>query len=164
MSLDDDIARVLLQEERLVFDRFTPEMAWTLGVWLKDTATARCVSIAVDISLRDRPLYYFAMAGTNPTNPDWIRRKRNVVYHFARSSYGIGLGLDKDGSTVTEKVGLPLRDYATHGGGFPIMIRDTGCIGAIIVSGLPQRDDHNLVVEAIAVLLGVDPAEIALDK
>jgi len=42
--------------------------------------------------------------------------------------------------------GADPRDYATHGGGFPIFLVGTGCIGAITVSGLPERDDHMLVV------------------
>jgi uncharacterized protein (UPF0303 family) len=47
-------------------------------------------------------------------------------------------------------------DFAAHGGSFPIIVRGTGCIGAVTVSGLPQRDDHNLVVEALALLLVKD--------
>ena len=50
-----------------------------------------------------------------------------------------------------------------HGGGFPITLAGTGCIGAVTVSGLPQREDHSLVVEALAHVLGVGLEGLALD-
>jgi uncharacterized protein (UPF0303 family) len=59
-------------------------------------------------------------------------------------------------------MGLPERDVADHGGSFPIVVDGVGCIGAVTVSGLPQRDDHDLVVEALADLCGVDVDEIRL--
>jgi uncharacterized protein (UPF0303 family) len=40
-------------------------------------------------------------------------------------------------------------EFAAHGGGFPILIRDVGAIGAVIVSGLAQWQDHEMVVHAI---------------
>ena len=60
-------------------------------------------------------------------------------------------------------MGLPLRDYASHGGSFPLTLIGAGCIGAVTVSGLPQRADHELVVEALAALCKVPLAEIALN-
>jgi uncharacterized protein (UPF0303 family) len=59
-------------------------------------------------------------------------------------------------------MGLPPRDYACHGGSFPLKIIGIGCIGVVTVSGLPQREDHIMVVQALAALCGVDPAEVAL--
>jgi uncharacterized protein (UPF0303 family) len=37
-------------------------------------------------------------------------------------------------------------------------------IGSVAVSGLPQRDDHELVVEAICLALNRDYASLALPK
>lgn len=59
--------------------------------------------------------------------------------------------------------GLPLRDFAVAGGGFPILVEGVGCVGAVIVSGLPQRDDHALVVEILAEMCGVPLRDIVLD-
>jgi uncharacterized protein (UPF0303 family) len=51
-----------------------------------------------------------------------------------------------------------LADYAAHGGGFPIVLRGTGLIGTVVASGLPQREDHAMVVAALAEALGVQVA------
>jgi uncharacterized protein (UPF0303 family) len=60
-------------------------------------------------------------------------------------------------------MGLPARDYASHGGSFPVITTSGTCIGAVTVSGLPQRDDHSMVVQALAAKCGVAYAQIALD-
>ena len=61
------------------------------------------------------------------------------------------------------KTGAPLVDYATHGCGFPILLLVGGtCIGAITISGLPQREDHELIVAVLAEHLGQPLAELAL--
>jgi uncharacterized protein (UPF0303 family) len=56
---------------------------------------------------------------------------------------------EKKGRPFLERYGLSAQDYAAAGGGFPIFLENTGCIGAVIVSGLPQLEDHRLVTESI---------------
>ncbi|MGB6266433.1 MAG: heme-degrading domain-containing protein [Candidatus Acidiferrales bacterium] len=162
MTLESDLERIALQERRLQFDRFDAQTAWTLGAKLKSAAEARGGSIAIDIQLHGQPLFFYAMPGTAPTNVDWARRKRNTVLQFHRSSYAMGLTMQKEKTSLQEKLGLDLRDYATHGGCFPILLAGTGCVGTITVSGLPQRADHELIVAALADILSIPPAEVAL--
>jgi uncharacterized protein (UPF0303 family) len=163
MTDDADLRRVAEQEATLVFDAFDPALAWTLGTHLRDLALARALPIVIDVSLFTMPLFYSALDGTTPDNANWVRRKRNCVSRFFRSSYGLGLSLAKDGRSLQEKFGLSDADFAPHGGSFPITVKGAGCIGAVTVSGLPQRADHALVVEALAALLGRDHAALALD-
>ncbi len=159
-----DLERIALQEQRLQFERFDATTAWTLGARLKSAAEAHGVAVAIDIQLNGQPLFFYAMPGTTPDNVDWIRRKRNVVLRFQRSSYAIGLHLQQQQSTLEEKLGVETRDYAPHGGCFPLSLIGTGCIGTITVSGLPQRQDHELIVEVLAELLGHALDELALDE
>ena len=74
----------------------------------------------------------------------------------------IGLTLEQNGRTFSDRYNLPEADYAAHGGCFPIHIAGTGIIGAITVSGLTQREDHNLVVEALCLELKKDHDALAL--
>jgi uncharacterized protein (UPF0303 family) len=163
MTIETDLERIALQEERLRFRSFDADTAWQVGTRLRAAAEARGLAVAIDIQVNGHPLFFAAMPGTTPDNVDWIRRKRNVVQRFHHSSYAIGLRLQKQQTTLTEQVGVALGDYATHGGCFPIFLHGTGCIGTITVSGLPQRADHELVVEVLAGFLELPLAELALD-
>lgn len=163
MPSADDLARIALQEQQLQFSAFDEETAWRLGSRLRALAVERGLSLVIDIRRTGQQLFNTALPGTTPDNPEWVRRKSNVVFRFQRSSYAIGLEMEQKQSTLQERYGLPLADYACHGGSFPIRVRGAGFIGAVTVSGLPQRDDHNLVVEGLCAELGADYAALRLD-
>lgn len=163
MAIEQDIERVARQEERLRFPGFDASTAWTVGTRLRDLAASRGLAVAIDIHVNGHQLFFTAMPGTTPDNLDWIRRKRNVVQHFHRNSYAIGLELRQQKTTLAERIGVNDRDYAAHGGCFPIRLKGTGCIGTITVSGLPQRADHELIIEVLAELLGQPLKELALE-
>ncbi|AYD01229.1 heme-degrading domain-containing protein [Neorhizobium sp. NCHU2750] len=162
MSFDEDIATIAEQERVLVFDEFNADTAWVVGSRLRAVAAERGLAVAIDITCHSMPMFYCALPGSTADNARWVRRKRNVVMNFFRSSYGIGRQLARDETTVQARYGLADADYATHGGSFPITVSGTGCIGAITVSGLPQREDHNLVVSVLCEILGRDEQKIAL--
>jgi uncharacterized protein (UPF0303 family) len=163
MDAAEDIRRIALQEERLQFDGFGLPEAWEIGLALKAVGETGRLPIIVDIRLATMPLLAFALPGGAPDNFDWARRKRNVVFRFHRSSYAIGRKLALEGKTLADLGALPERDYAAHGGSVPIIVKGTGCVGAVTVSGLPQRDDHRIVIEAMAKVLGRDLSDVALD-
>jgi uncharacterized protein (UPF0303 family) len=163
MTIDRDLETIALQEKLLQFKNFDSGLAWTLGSNIKAAAEKRNAAVAIDIQVNGHTLFFFAMPGTTPNNIDWIRRKRNVVLRFHRSSYAIGLTYERDQTTLQAKTGAELRNFATHGGGFPILLEGTGCIGSITVSGLPQREDHMLIVSVLQELFHIPPAELALD-
>ena len=162
MTLEDEIRHIAEQERRLELPRFDETDAWKLGTILKTLAESRGQAVFVEIRKVRETVFAYAMPGTGPNNIDWARRKRNAVELLQRSSYGIGRTLQRDNTSLETRMGLPTRDYASHGGGFPIKVAGVGVVGAVTVSGLPQRDDHDLVVEALAQMAGVPLAEIAL--
>jgi len=163
MTIDRDIEKIALQEKRLQFEQFDSEVAWIIGTALKVAAEKRRVAVAIDIQLAGHSLFSYAMPGTTPDNLDWIRRKRNVVMRYHRSSYAIGLKHEKAQTTLQGRTGLDVKDYAPHGGCFPILLAGTGCVGTITVSGLPQRDDHALVVSVLQDYLRLADEDLALD-
>jgi uncharacterized protein (UPF0303 family) len=164
MNIELDLEKIALQEKRLQFKQFDSETAWAIGSALKAAAEKRKVSVAIDIQMHGMPLFAYAMAGITPDNWDWIRRKRNVVMRYQRSSYAIGLKYERAKTTLHAATGLELKDYAPHGGCFPILLTGTGCVGTIAVSGLPQREDHALVVEVLQEFLHLEKVDLALDS
>lgn len=164
MSISRDLERIALQEERLVAARFDADDAWQIGTHLRELAKSRSLPIAIDIRTFGQVIFHSALPGATPDNANWVRRKANTVAHFRCSSYALGLRLAESGSTLADKFGLPDADYATHGGGFPLSVRGVGVVGSITVSGLPQREDHGLIVEALCALLGHEHEELALSR
>jgi uncharacterized protein (UPF0303 family) len=165
MAIPEDLTTIARQEAELRLPHFDHDTAWRLGVSLRELAVARNQSVVIDIrhfGQPYQPLFYSALAGTTPDNPRWVQRKSNVVARFHRSSYAIGLTLVQDNRAFAERYSLPEADYAAHGGSFPIRVDGAGIIGSVTVSGLPQRDDHNLVVEALCIELKRDYASLAL--
>ena len=164
MSIKKDLAKIAIQEERLQFQDFDADTAWKLGNRLKANAETRGVAVTIEIRVGKETIFFFAMQGAKPENADWARRKRNVVDLLWRSSYAVGLALQDEQSSLEAKMGLPLRDYTAHGGSFPIRVVGVGTIGTVTVSGLPQRDDHAMLVEELAGMLGVPLSEVALPQ
>jgi uncharacterized protein (UPF0303 family) len=165
MAIAEDLALIVRQEAELLFPNFDYDTAWRLGLSLRELALSRKQSIVIDIrrfGQPHQPLFYTALAGTTPDNQRWVQRKSNVVARFHRPSYAIGLMLEQTNRTFADRYNLPDADYAAHGGSFPIHVAATGIIGSVTVSGLPQREDHNLVVEALCLQLHRDHAALRL--
>jgi uncharacterized protein (UPF0303 family) len=164
MDIVHDLQSIVAQEKALVFPRFDADRAWQVGAYLHEIAKARGLPLAIDVRTFGQPLFFCTLEGATPDNVDWARRKGNVVAHFRRSSYAIGLRMQQAGTTLAEKHALPASEYASHGGAFPLTVAGVGVIGSITVSGLPQRSDHELVVEALCALLGQDYSALALAR
>jgi uncharacterized protein (UPF0303 family) len=156
MSIAEDIERIAFQERGLRIARLDMQFAWELGSRIRTMAIERGLGVVIDVRRFGQPLFYSALEGTTPDNVEWVRRKCNVVARFHRSSYSVGLQQQSKGTTLTESQALPLADYATHGGSFPLHVEGTGVVGSATVSGLRQRSDHELVVEALCAQLGRD--------
>jgi uncharacterized protein (UPF0303 family) len=162
MSIDLDLEIIVRQERELRFETFDVDIAWRVGSRLRQIAIERLLPLVIDVRRFGHPLFYSALAGTNPDNFEWVRRKSNVVARFLTSSYAMGLTLKRDATTLADRFGLASSDYASHGGSFPINVENAGIIGSVTVSGLPQRDDHELVVEALCVELGYEYSKLKL--
>lgn len=156
MSIADDLSILEHQEQILRFTSFNPETAWELGCVLRTMLMDCRAGGTIEIELANHLLFACATPTSNPGQTDWIRRKRNVVHRFGRSSYAVGLLLEQNGETLQSRHCLKSSDYAAHGGGFPILIEGTGPVGSVVMSGLPQRDDHCLVIAALAKVLDKD--------
>ncbi len=147
------LATLLEQEQEIQCTRFSNEMALEIGLGLLKGAVTRGKAVTIDITRSGQQLFHYAMEGTNIDNDEWIKRKTNTVRRFGHSSYYMGTYLKKAGQTIAEKYLLSESEYAPHGGSFPLLVRNVGMIGTVTVSGLPQAEDHELVVETLRTLL-----------
>jgi uncharacterized protein (UPF0303 family) len=161
MTIAHDLQTILHQEHTLVFPHFDTDRAWQIGTQLREMAVARGAAVAIEVRTFGQPLFFVSLKGATPDNARWVHRKARTVEHFRRSSYAIGLGLQQANTTLADKHSLPAADFAAHGGAFPLTVQGAGVIGVITVSGLPQRRDHELVVEALCAVLGHDAASLA---
>ncbi|MFJ9902702.1 heme-degrading domain-containing protein [Streptomyces sp. NPDC101152] len=144
------------QERRLVFSRFTHEDAWALGSLLVELARERQAPVAIDIHRAGQQLFHAALPGSTPDNDAWITRKRRVVERYGSASYLVGARFRAKGTTFEDSSRLDPDEYAAHGGSFPITVEGVGVIGSVTVSGLPQLQDHRMVVEALEEFLKRD--------
>jgi uncharacterized protein (UPF0303 family) len=147
--MDEILKQLLLEEELLQFANFNEETAWKIGCWLVDYATQNELPITVDIQRNGHQLFHASRPGTSADNDEWIKRKVRLVNRIGHSSFYIGQLLKSEGKRIEEKFLLSESEFAPHGGCFPIIINGTGVIGTITVSGLPQEEDHKVVVRAI---------------
>lgn len=162
MAVADDIETIKRQEAKLVFDAFDEQAAFAIGSAIRARALKESLPIIVDIRTFDRPLFYAALPGSNGANPEWARRKSNVVKRFLKSTYRMVLEQDRPDRTFRVCEGLDVADYVLAGGGFPVTVKGAGVIGVIAVSGLPERDDHGVVVDALCEYLGHDRDKLTL--
>ncbi|OJJ45511.1 hypothetical protein ASPZODRAFT_620844 [Penicilliopsis zonata CBS 506.65] len=169
-STDATVLAAIETSPSLTFPTFTAATALDLGLALRSRILAlpsssrkpAVISIALT-GCEGIPQIVFQCvteSGTVPDNEVWVRRKRNTVLRFGVSSWlmrqkmvsatnGL-LSATSLEDSFTAKFAVDRRDYAIHGGGVPIRVRGVdGVLGAIVVSGLKQEDDHQVVVETI---------------
>ncbi|MET0526159.1 MAG: heme-degrading domain-containing protein [Nocardioides sp.] len=147
------LAELEAQEARLVFDRFDDDAAWAIGAALREAALAAALPVAISIRRNGQQLFYAALPGASADNDGWLARKCAVVDRYGRSSLRVGEQFRVAGGSFDTDSRLDPSVYAAHGGAFPILVRGTGCIGTVAVSGLPELEDHRLVVEALEAFL-----------
>lgn len=151
--MDQELAELLAQEEELQFTTFTNATAWELGCALVDAARRDRLAVTVDIRRGEQQLFHAALAGTAANNDEWIERKNRVVRRFGHSSFYVGSRHRIDGTDFAVRELLDPREFAAHGGAFPVIVRGVGLVGTVTVSGLPQAEDHRLVVDVLRAFL-----------
>ena len=140
------LAELLGQEDRLQFDRFDHDDAYGLGIMLVEAARADGAPLTIALTRVQQILFHVALPGTVLDNDHWVRRKTATVYRFGHSSFYMGVSCRARGVAFAERDSVDPAEFAAHGGAFPVRVRGVGLVGTVAVSGLPQEDDHRLVV------------------
>jgi uncharacterized protein (UPF0303 family) len=84
------------------------------------------------------------------------------VRRLLKSSYRATLENNAPDKMFAPHRNLPVTEFALSGGSFPVRVKGAGIIGSVTVSGLHERDDHEVAVAAICTEIGLDPAAFAL--
>jgi uncharacterized protein (UPF0303 family) len=143
------------QEEILQFPHFNRQDAWDMGHVFADMIRERNLPLPVSIRLLSGLIVFqWAGEGSNPDNEYWMIRKFRMVRDTEKSSLLNAVSYRKNGDTL-ESRGLDPHRYVAVGGGFPVRIRGSGLAGVVTVSGLPQVEDHAVLIEGISRYLGV---------
>jgi uncharacterized protein (UPF0303 family) len=153
-ELESLIAEIEAQEAELRFPSFSNAQAIALGAAIAEKARSRGLAVTVDIRRSGQQLFHCALDGTSSDNDQWALRKGRVTERFGHSSFLLGLRLKLAGLSLEERYCVSSLEYSAHGGSFPVHLEGTGIVGCVTVSGLPQEEDHALVVECLREFLG----------
>ncbi|MDZ4309991.1 MAG: heme-binding protein [Cypionkella sp.] len=134
----------------LQFPRFAEAEAWALGQKLVELAGS--APVVITIRSADRVFFHAALPGSAPLNDLWALRKSNTALLFQLPSFLVGARNRENGHTLARN-GLAEADYADHGGAVPVQVTGVGVVACATVSGLPQAEDHALVVAAMQAIL-----------
>ena len=145
---------ILLEEEmRLTLPSLTDADALEIGEIAKLFGQDRSLPIAVEVRLGDWIIYHASLPGAVPEHDWWIGRKARVVNLKKHSTIFERVLAEENGVDWHKENNLLDETHAIHGGGIPLITKKDGYLGVLIISGLPQVDDHLLGVEALTEFL-----------
>ncbi len=151
--MDDALKALLEQEKTLQFASFDENTAWELGAAIVAEARKRALPVAIDIRRGERQIFHASLPGASADNDRWIERKVRTVNRVGHSSLYVAKHLASLGKTLSERYCISEEKFAAKGGGFPILVKGTGLVGTVAVSGLPHEDDHRLVTDCLAAVI-----------
>ncbi len=144
----------LLTEERMLILPFLDiSDALELGSIASSFGVSRHLPIAIEVRIGDWIVYHASLPGSKPENDWWIARKARVVMLKHHSTLYERVSAEERGVDWHKENNLLDETHAIHGGGLPLITRDKGFVGVLLISGLPQVEDHLLGVEVLTEFL-----------
>ena len=144
---------LLKEEQLLVLPDLSQKSAIEIGEIAKSLGTQRSLPIAVEVRVGDWIVYHVSLPGSTPENDWWIGRKARVVKLKHHSTMYERVLAEEQGIDWHKENNVLDETHAIHGGGLPLITKEDGCVGVLIISGLPQVDDHLLGVEVLTEFL-----------
>lgn len=150
-------AQLLAEEAELILPKLEVSDAVALGEIAVRLAKARNLPVAIEVRIDEWKVFHVSLPGAKPENDWWIDRKARVVASDGHSSMYERVAAEEEGVDELSwyaQNNLPEETHALHGGGYPLHVIGEGHCGTILVSGVPQVDDHKLAVAALREFLG----------
>jgi uncharacterized protein (UPF0303 family) len=144
---------LLLEEKVLQLDSINNLDAVNIGRIATEIAIDRKLPVAIEVRINDWIIYHASLPGSTPENDWWISRKARVVLLKHHSTLYERLSAEERGVDWHKENDLLDETHAIHGGGLPLITKNEGFVGILIISGLPQVEDHLLGVEVLTEFL-----------
>ncbi len=146
-------SQLLVEEQILTLPSLSAAEALEIGEIAKSLGVARNLPIATEVRLGDWIVYHVSLPGSTPENDWWMSRKARTVMLKHHSTMYERVNAEERGVDWHKENNLLDETHAIHGGGLPLITKDEGLVGVLLVSGLPQVEDHLLGVEVLTEFL-----------
>ena len=147
-------SQILLEEQdRLVLPSLSVADALEIGQIATAFGVEQGLPIAVEVRLGDWIIYHASLPGSTVENQGWIDRKARVVMLKQHSTLFERVSAQERGVDWHKENGLFDETHAIHGGGLPLITQGDGFVGVLLISGLPQIEDHLLGVKVLTEFL-----------
>jgi len=146
-------AGLALEARTLELTSLSQKEAIEIGEIAMELGFARGLTIAVEVRLKEWIVFHASLPGSTPENDGWITRKARVVLATGNSTMYERVLAEEQGIDWYVTKNMPEETHAVHGGGLPLNVKGFGCMGILLISGLPQVQDHLLGVEILTEFL-----------
>ena len=146
-------SQLINEEQSLTLSSLDLAGALEIGEIAKSLGMARNLPIALEVRLGDWIIYHVSMTGSTPENDWWISRKARVVMLKHHSTMYERVSAEERGVDWHKENNILDETHAIHGGGLPLITKNEGFKGVLLISGLPQVQDHLLGVEVLTEFL-----------
>ena len=146
-------AQLLTEEQILTLPFLDLSHALEIGEIAKSLGQMRNLPIAVEVRLLDWLIYHISLPGSKSENQSWIDRKARVVMLKHHSTLYERVNAEERGVDWHKENNVEDKTHAIHGGGLPLITKNEGFVGILLISGLPQVEDHLLGVEVLTEFL-----------
>ena len=146
-------SQLLDEEKNLTLPLLDLARALEIGEITKSRAVLKNLPIAIEVRLDDWIVYHASLPGSTPENDWWISRKARTVMLKHHSTMYERVSAEERGVDWHKENALLDETHAIHGGGLPLITKNEGFVGVLLISGLPQVEDHLLGVEVLTEFL-----------
>ncbi len=145
--------QLLVEERLLTLPSLEIGDALEIGEISRFIGTSRNLPIAVEVRIGEWTIFHASLPGSKPENDWWISRKARVVNLKHHSTLYERVNSEERLIDWFAENNADKEFYAIHGGGLPLMTKNHGFVGTLLISGLDQVDDHLLGVEVLTKFL-----------
>ena len=146
-------SQLLVEEQILTLPSLSTAEVLEIGEIAKSLGVAKNLPIAIEVRLGDWIVYHASLPGSKPENDWWMSRKARTVMLKHHSTMYERVSSEERGVDWHKENNLLDETHAIHGGGLPLITKNEGFVGMLLISGLPQVEDHLLGIEVLTEFL-----------